>query len=136
MIQFSFPVRSLVALAISAVLAVLAAGPLSAQDGPPEEIFQNQPPFSVSDVPPAMEFISAQANGSLNRDALIALAARHNITVERLFFASGKMMCGMLLLAPDSARSRDQVAQQIGTPLALPDDAELAVIRSALESGG
>ncbi|MDR1313856.1 MAG: hypothetical protein LBQ12_09205 [Deltaproteobacteria bacterium] len=127
----AFPLPVAFSLALALAAAIAPAATLSAQEGLNAQIFENQPPLTAADAPAAMEFMAATSGGPIQPDAVRQMAARHNITVERLFFASAKFMTGTLLLNPDGP-PREEVARAIGNPRAIPDDAELEVVREAL----
>ncbi|MDR1081379.1 MAG: hypothetical protein LBQ79_10570 [Deltaproteobacteria bacterium] len=122
----------ILALALAAALTPASAGSLLAQTEIPQELFQNQAPLTAADAPAAVEFMQRQEQGAMDLDAIVELAGKHRMTPERLFFVSAKFMCGILLLPP-SPMSREDVSAQMGSPLALPDETELEVIRTALE---
>ncbi|MDR1042081.1 MAG: hypothetical protein LBR80_18310 [Deltaproteobacteria bacterium] len=117
-----------------ALIMAFASAPVTAlaqqQQMLPDEIFRNQHPITAADVDAAVDIIKISSRNPSEED-MRAIATKYGYDDLRLAYISTKFMAGMLLLIP-AGLTADQVAEQFGTPLALPDDAELEVVRAAL----
>ncbi|MDR1037936.1 MAG: hypothetical protein LBT40_15640 [Deltaproteobacteria bacterium] len=107
--------------------ALLSPAAIAAQDLDPA-VFEGQPPVTEKEVPAAVEYLLTSAGGGPTEAELRSIVRRHGISEERLTVVTAKVMAAVIMLAP-GGRTRDGTAELMGTPLAVPSDAELAVIR-------
>ncbi|MDR1037934.1 MAG: hypothetical protein LBT40_15630 [Deltaproteobacteria bacterium] len=118
-------------LPLALALALASAPPLSAQ-GPPPFIYDDQPPVTQADVPAALEFLRAVGSGDPTPDDMHEIAVRHNLTDQRLAFIGTKFMTGILMLVPNGP-SREDIIKNAGSPLAVPNAAELEIVRGVYD---
>ncbi|MDR1037935.1 MAG: hypothetical protein LBT40_15635 [Deltaproteobacteria bacterium] len=118
------------ALAVAA-FALASAGHLAATPIPGDwlndAVFENQPPPAASDLPAAREFLTLSGDEPTTEQAREA-ARKHGSGDRRLAFVTAKLMAGVVLLA-DVDVTCAQLAEQMGSELAQPTDAELEVMR-------
>ncbi|MDR1313854.1 MAG: hypothetical protein LBQ12_09195 [Deltaproteobacteria bacterium] len=126
------PLPSVLSLAatLAAVLALSLALPTPEQAfaALDPSIFEGQEPLTQKDVPAALDALREMTKDNPDPQALMMIALSHSITPQRLSFISAKFMTGLALLMPEGP-SREDMAREAGTPLAVPDDSELEVIR-------
>ncbi|MDR1313857.1 MAG: hypothetical protein LBQ12_09210, partial [Deltaproteobacteria bacterium] len=117
--------------ALALAIALLPAPPLSAQEVKiPDEVFVGQPPLTEADVPGALELFRAITTDP-NPQTLMDIGKRHGFDEHRVAYVTTKFGTGLLIVTP-GGMTKDQAAEQIGNPLAVPTDSELEVIRGAL----
>jgi hypothetical protein len=125
--------------ALLALAAVYLPAPASAappagarpQGGQPEEIRLNQPPLTATDLPADVKILAHTRSGHTEEGWRI-IVARRGLTEARMSRLKAKFMAGIGLLTSNGVEARETPARLFGTPLAVPTDPEIEVMRGAL----
>ncbi|MDR1081380.1 MAG: hypothetical protein LBQ79_10575 [Deltaproteobacteria bacterium] len=118
------------ALALASEPAAAPAAPAS--DRPAPSAFAGEAPVTPADVPAALAALTELNSPNPDISRLLEIARLNGVTLRRLEFLTIKFVNGALLLKPGGV-SRQEMLEHSSDPLTLPDDAELEVIRGALD---